>query len=151
MISFFNIRTVGLSWFFLVILFASGCKKTTNTDPTNVLQQYFDANILNQNFVVILATDHGTDLTANYNGYTFKLIKTDYYHGPIEMKYGTSVYAGSWLANDDYSKLTINLPSSPSLFIFLTREWRFTSKNLPELDLAPWGNTDPVVLHILRQ
>ena len=151
MISFLRYNRQGLLWLLLTILVIGGCKKPTATDPVNVFQQYFDANILNQNFIVILATDHGNDITANYNGYSFKLIKTDYYHGPIEMKYGTMVYSGSWLANEDYSKLTINLPSTPSLFIFLTREWRFTSKNIPELDLAPWGSTDPIVLHILRQ
>ena len=141
-----------LTLFFLcLIINFSACKKTTTSDPTNILQQYFDLNILGQVFIVNLATDNGTDLTANYNGYTFKLIKTDYYHGPVEVKFGANTYSGSWSANEDYSKLIITLPSTPSLFIFLTREWRFTSKNLPELDLAPWGSTDPIVLHILRQ
>ena len=130
---------------------AISCKKTTTTDPANILEQYFDANILNRNFIVNLATDNGTDLTANYSGYTFKLIKTDYYHGPMESKYGTNTYTGTWVANSDYSKLTISLPAAPSLFIFLNRDWRFTSKNIPELDLAPWGSTDPVVLHIIQQ
>ncbi len=127
------------------------CKKTTTTNPANLLEQYFDANILGQIFIVNLATDNGTDLTANYSGYTFKLIKSDYYQGPIEVKYGTNTYSGTWSANSDYSKLTLILPSVPSLFIFLTRDWRFTSKNVPQLELAPWGTTDPVVLHILRQ
>ena len=150
MLTIIRYRTNWLLLFMCMLLFGA-CKKTTTTNPTNVLEQYFDANILNQNFIVILATDHGTDLTSNYSGYTFKLIKSDYYHGPIEMKYATSTYAGSWIANDDYSKLTITLPSTPAPFIFLTREWRFTSKNLPELDLAPWGTTEPIVLHIMRQ
>lgn len=151
MFSFKRIQSclIILITFFTITL--ASCKKPTTTDPTNLLQQYFDANILNQSFSIILATDHGTDLTSSYNGYTFKLLKTDYYQGPIEMKYGTSTYTGSWSANADYSKLIINLPATPSVFAFLTREWRFTSKNLPELDLAPWGTTDPIVLHILRQ
>src|SRR5207302_8145584 len=83
----------------LLISIFTGCKKTTTSDPTNLLEQYFDINILGQIFIVNLATDSGTDLTPNYNGYTFKLIKTDYYHGPVEVKFGTSTYAGSWVAN----------------------------------------------------
>ena len=135
----------------LLSLGVSSCKKTTTTNPANVLEQYFDANILNRNFIVNLATDHSTDITANYNGYTFKLIKTDYYHGPISVAFGTNMFAGTWSCNDDYSKLIINLPSTPSIFAFLTREWRFTSKNIPQLEFAPWGSTEPVVLHILQQ
>ena len=135
----------------LCALQIAGCKKTTKSDPANLLQQYFDANILGQIFTVTLASDNGTDLTANYNGYTFKLVKTDYYHGPVEAKYGSNTYSGSWSANEDYSKLIITLPNTPMIFNFLSREWRFTSKNVPELDLAPWGSTDPVILHIYRQ
>ena len=135
---------------FITLTFTA-CKKTTTTDTTNLLEQYFDVNILGQIFIINLATDNGTDLTPNYNGYTFKLIKTNYYNGPLEVKYGTNTYTGTWSANSDYSKLTISLPSTPSILIWLTREWRFTSKNVPQLELAPWGSTDPLVLHILRQ
>ena len=135
----------------VILLQFSSCKKTTTSTPASLLEQYFDANILGQVFIVNLATDHGMDLTNNYNGYTFKLVKTDYYHGPTEVKFGSNTYTGTWSANEDYSKLIITLPSTPSLFVFLTREWRFTSKNIPQLDLAPWGSTDPIVLHILRQ
>jgi len=60
-------------------------------------------------------------------------------------------YTGTWSSNDDYSKLVITLPNPPSEFSFLSREWRFTSKNLPTLELAPWGSTDPIVLHMRRQ
>ena len=148
--SFFGLRSLSVS-VLLIAIAAAGCKKTTPSNTTNLLQQYFDANILNQVFIINLATDNGTDLTSNYTGYTCTLVKTDYYHGPLEIKHGATTYSGTWIANDDYSKLTITLPSTPSIFIFLTRDWRFTSKNLPELDLAPWGTTDPVVLHILRQ
>ena len=49
------------------------------------------------------------------------------------------------------SKLVITLPTTPSIFVFLNREWRFTKKALPEMELAPWGTTEPLVLHMLRQ
>lgn len=133
-----------------VIAFTS-CKKTTTTNTTNLFQLYLDSNILNRNFIVNLANNNGTDITSTYNGYTFKLLKTDYYHGPLQVNYGSNIYTGSWISNDDFSKLTITLPSTPAIFVFLTREWRFTSKNIPELDLAPWGSTEPVVLHIIQQ
>lgn len=146
-----RLATFGVLCILLSTFLLPACKKTSHSSPTDLLQQYFDANIIGQIFIVSLATDSSRDLTANYNGYTFKLTKTDYYHGPLEAKYGSSTYAGTWSANEDYSKLIINLPSMPSIFGFLTREWRFTSKAVPELALAPWGSSAPVVLHMLRQ
>lgn len=140
--------------FITTLIFISCDKKATNPtapgSPTQ-LEKYFEDNVISKDFIVNKAINNGVDLTANYSGYTFKLLKTDYYHGPIEAKKNTNVYAGTWSSNDDYSKLVINLPSTPSEFVFLTREWRFTSKALPQLELAPWGSTEPLVLHMLRQ
>jgi hypothetical protein len=135
----------------LLLLINASCKKNGSSSNNVLLEQYFEANVLNKNFTVSLATDNGTDLTANYNGYVFMLLKDDYFHGPLQASKGGSVYTGSWSCNDDYGKLTIVLPDSPAEFKFLTREWRFTSKNLPTLKLAPWGSTQAVVLHMHRQ
>lgn len=68
-------------------------------DPNNnpLLEKYFESNILNRNFKVSLAKDSTTDLTTNYNGYDFMLLKTDLYHGPLK---------------------AITLPDSPSEFKF---------------------------------
>ncbi len=132
------------------LLLLSGCKKTTQQVQRNLAQEYFDANVINKDIVVHLATDNGNDLTAQYNGYVFKLIKNTYLDGPLQATIGGVTYTGTWACNDDYGKLTIHLPAVPSPFVFLTREWRFTKKTVPIMELAPWGTTDPIVLHMQR-
>jgi hypothetical protein len=132
------------------LLVCTSCKKT-NPNNNPLLEQYFETNILNRNIIVTLAKDNTTDLTADYNGYVFVLLKTDLYHGPLKATNDTSIYEGSWSCNSDYSKITIILPDPPSEFSFLSREWRFTSKNLPTLKLAPWGSSDPTQLNMQIQ
>ncbi|MEO5648505.1 MAG: hypothetical protein ABIR03_01125 [Ginsengibacter sp.] len=138
----------------LLLLFSflllMSCKKSAEGGNA-LLEQYFENNILNRNFIVSLATDNSTNLTPNYNGYIFVLLKTDFYHGPLKATKNNIVYEGTWSSNDDYSKLTIKLPATPSEFGFLTRDWRFTSKSLPVLKLAPWYTRDPQVLNMTRQ
>lgn len=124
------------------------CKKD-GSGGTNT-ERLFESNVLNRNFVVAYANDKGSDLTANYNGYTFILLKTDYYQGPLQVTKNSVVVTGSWSSNDDYSKLIITLPNTPSEFSFLSRAWRFTSKGNPLLKLAPWGSSEAIVLHMLR-
>jgi len=136
---------------FFVLLFSIcgiACKKDIKT---TLLEKYFDKNILNKNFTVTLAKDNTTDLTTNYSNEVFVLQKTDFYHGPLQAIKNGVTYTGTWSSNDDYSKLVITLPNPPSEFSFLSRGWRFTSKNLPTLELAPWGSTDPIALHMHRQ
>ena len=136
------------------ILLLSGCKKKgVESISINTLQAYFETNILNQNFVVELATDSSENKTSDYSGYSFILTKTtSYINGPITGTRAGVTYNGTWGSNDDYSKLTINLtsPTIPAEFIFLNREWRFTKKQLPVMQLAPWGSTDPKVLYMRR-
>lgn len=133
-----------------MVFFFSACKKAGSNTGSRV-EKLFEENVLNKDFVVAYATNNGTDLTANYNGYTFVLLKTDYYHGDLQAKKDGAVITGSWSTNDDYSKLIITLPETPSDFIFLSREWRFTKKSVPLLKLAPWGTSEPLVLHMLRR
>src|SRR4051812_8921574 len=71
------------------------------TGTSSALEQYFEANVLNQNFTINLATNNGVDLTPNYAGYLFKMMKTDYYHGPATATKGTTVYTGTWSSNSD--------------------------------------------------
>ncbi len=40
---------------------------TAGANNGSLLEQYFEANFLNQNFIVTLATNNGTDLTSSYN------------------------------------------------------------------------------------
>ena len=136
-----------------ILLLLSGCKKSIENatqQQLNIYQAYFEQNILNHDYQVQLATDNGTDLTPQYNTYTFRLLETTPANGAMTATNGTSTYTGSWSCNDDYSKLVINLPSPPSAFVFLTREWRFTKKDITIMELAPWGTTEPKVLHMQR-
>ncbi len=132
------------------ILLLSGCKKAITQAQEDFLQQYFETNLLNKDFIVKLATDNGTDLTAQYSGYNFKLLKNTLADGPMTATKGSTVYNGTWSANEDYSKLTINFPSAPPEFSFIVRAWRFTKKAVPVMELAPWGTSEPKVLHMER-
>ena len=133
-----------------IFFFCSSCKKgDAGSNP--LAEKYFESNILTKDFVVSFAKDSTTDLTSQYAGYTFVLLKEDLLHGPLTATKGTTTYTGSWSCNSDYSKLTITLPNTPSEFQFLSRAWRFTSKKLPTLKLAPWFTRDPIELHMLRK
>lgn len=137
--------------FLVSAILCFSCKKTIQKIERTAAENYFNNNLIGKNFIVSLATDSTTDLTSSYFGYTFVLLKTDYYHGPLQATKGANKYDGTWSCNDDYSKLTITLPDSIPVFKFLTRSWRFTKKDVPTLQLAPWGSTAPVVLHMTRQ
>lgn len=132
-----------------ILSFMAGCSKSpVEAVQTTYLQQQFEDNILNKNFRVHLATDNGVDLTAQYSGYTYVLYKSTYYNGPMTAVKSGITYNGTWSSNDDYSKLVINFPSSPAEFAFLNRDWKFTKKSLPIMELAPWGTLEPKVLHM---
>ncbi len=130
--------------------FTSCSKSAVEAAQTTYLQQQFEDNILNKNFRVSLATDNGVDLTPQYTGYTFILYKSTYFSGPMTAVKNGVTYNGTWSSNDDYSKLVITFPSTPTEFVFLNREWKFTKKSLPIMELAPWGTLEPKVLHMER-
>ncbi len=146
----FQLKKIILTWFFIAALFTISCKKDETTGGS-LLEQYFETNVINKNFIINFASDNGTNLTANYFDYTFRLLKTDFYHGPLEAQKNSTIVTGTWSSNEDYSKLIITLPATPSELIFLTRQWRFTKKRPEQLELAPWGSTAPIVLHMKRQ
>lgn len=139
-----------------MMLLASSCKKAAPPPYiANVYEQYFETNILNTDFKVQLATDNGSDLTGQYTDYNFRLLKNTYYDGPMTATRISNpgiVYRGTWSSNDDFSKLviTINPPAIPVEFNFLNRAWKFTRKAIPVMELAPWGTTEPKVLHMQR-
>jgi hypothetical protein len=109
---------------------------------------YFASNILNSNFRVQMATDNGADITSQYTGFTFVLQQYTLSAGSMTATKNGVTYIGNWACNSDYSKLTISLPNLPSEFVFLNRDWKFTKKALPVMELAPWGTTEPKVLHM---
>lgn len=136
-----------------IVLLLSGCSKNPLSNPQNqnALEKYFEDNILNKDFTVHLATDNGADITADFSGFNFKLLKNTYYDGTMTATNSLFTFNGTWSSNSDYSKLVITLPTTIPSFAFLNREWKFTKKALPLLELAPWGTTEPDVLHMQRQ
>jgi hypothetical protein len=138
----------------MLLLLMSSCKKLAiAAGSRSQLESLFEENVLNKNFVVRLATDNGTDITSQFAGYNFVLTKTtSFYDGPMTGTKAGVTYSGTWTSNDDYSKLIINLntPTPPAEFGFINRSWKFTKKAVPVLELAPWGSTDPKVLHMER-
>ena len=134
-----------------MLMVLTGCSKSAvEAIQQSAYEKQFEDNILNKNFRVYLATDNGVDLTAQYTGYTFVLYKSTYYNGPMTAVKNGVTYNGSWSSNEDYSKLVITFPSTPTEFVFITREWKFTKKALPIMELAPWGSLEPKVLHMER-
>ena len=134
------------------MLLSSSCKKSvTNDQGATLLEKYFEDNVLNKNIIVSFASDNGQDLTANYNGWVFIMRKNTYYDGPLEARKSGTTYMGTWASNDDYSKLVVRLPASPPELVFMTRDWRFTRKTPTIMELAPWGSTEPKVLHMVQQ
>jgi hypothetical protein len=135
------------------MLLLSGCKKKVEDISQQTLQQYFESTILNKPFVVEYAKDTANDITTNYNADTFILKKgSTYYGGEMTGTKGGAVFTGTWGSNEDYSKLDINIntPTPPAEYSFLNRSWKFTKKSLPIMELAPWGTTDPKILHMRR-
>jgi len=137
-----------------LLLVTSSCKKLKLlSGDQSTLEQYFADNVLGKTFVVDFASDSSVDITSRYTGYDFILTKTtSFYDGDMTGTKDGITYTGTWASNSDYSKLVINLNSSniPATFIFLNRSWKFTKKGVPVLELAPWGSTDPKVLHMRR-
>ncbi|HEX2683275.1 MAG TPA: hypothetical protein VHL77_05060 [Ferruginibacter sp.] len=136
---------------FISLIMLNGCSKSAvEAVQQTAYQKQFEDNILNKNFRVQLAVDNGTDLTAQYNGYTYVLYKSTYYNGSMTAVKDGITYNGSWSSNEDYSKLSISFPSAPAEFAFLNRDWKFTKKSLPIMELAPWGTLEPLILHMER-
>ena len=149
----YRYRTFVAIAFASILLFTSCKKIAAASGDREALEQLFEENFLNKNFVVHLASDNGTDITGQYSGYNFVLTRTSsYYEGPMTGSKNGVTYSGTWTSNDDYSKLVISLstPSIPSEFTFLNRAWKFTKKAVPIMELAPWGTTEPKVLHMQR-
>lgn len=152
-------KKVLIGSFIMSCMAFAGCKKASTSNnpnglpPGSPLEVFFAENVLNRTFVVELATENGVNKTADFTGYTFVLSSTNsYYDGPMTgTKSGTTI-SGTWGSNSDYSRLNIALtnPSAPAEFTFINRSWRFTRKNFPVMELAPWGSTAPLVLHMRR-
>jgi hypothetical protein len=149
---FYKWRFVIALFFAAMILILQSCRKDAPAPTIDLLQQYFEENVLNRDFRVSLATDNGTNLTSQYDGWTFRLLKNTFTDGPMTAIKNGQTYTGTWSCTEDYGKLTINItqPSIPASFEFINRAWRFTKKDIPTMELAPWGSTAAIVLHMQR-
>jgi hypothetical protein len=130
-----------------IIFFTNtGCKK--EADPIDTTA-FFNANVLNQDLKVHLATDNGITITNNYSAYTFKCTTG----GVFTASNSLFSINGTWTANADYSKVTFTLPTPPSDFIFLNREWTFTNYSTPimELGYSATAGGEYKILHFQKQ
>ncbi len=137
---------------FSVILLLAGCGKTGDPNTQNILEAYFETNILNKDFKVLYAKDNGTEITSQYDGWIFRLFKNTLYDGPMTGIKNGVTYSGTWSSNSDYGQLIINItqPTTPVEFNFINRTWRFAEKAVPVMKLAPWGSSAPTELHMQR-
>ena len=145
----YKVRFIIALIFAAVLLLVCGCVKPTASNP--LVQSFFTENVFNRNFIVQFASDSGINITSQFVQDTF-VLKTDTsnFEGALIASHDGSVYTGTWSSNSDYSELIINLATSstPAEYVFLNRAWRFTKKDIPVMQLAPWGSTDPKVLYM---
>lgn len=75
--------------------------------------------------------------------------KKGYHDGPFLATTKGHTDTGSWLANADYSKLTLRLSGKPAYALF-NIDWKFKSKAIDKLDLIPWftfnGNRQLIIV-----
>src|SRR5829696_2106644 len=70
---------------FACLVLLSSCKKLrAAAGSRSDMEELFEENILNKNFVVHFASDNGIDITSQFTGYNFILTKTtSFYEGPM--------------------------------------------------------------------
>ncbi len=137
-----------------MLLFITNCKKLAllTKDPT-AIEQFFEENVLNKNFVVNFASDNSNDITSTLSDYTFSFSKTtSFYEGTVKATKNGTVYNGTWSSNSDFSKLVINItnPTIPPELVFVNRAWKFTKKDPEIMKLAPWDDNSAKILYIKR-
>lgn len=116
----------------ILILFLFSCKKIVEDTQMDIAQQYFKNNILNSDFVIDSAYNNGIDVTTRFAGFKIKLLEgADLASGPITAKKADSTINGTWLATEQYGKLTVNFISPPTGFDFFNCSWRFLEKTCP--------------------
>jgi hypothetical protein len=145
----YKVRFIIALIFAAVLLLVCGCAKPSASNP--LVQSFFTENVFNRQFIVQFASDSGIDITNQFVQDTF-VLKTDTsnFEGDIIASHNGADYTGTWSSNSDYSELIINLATSstPAEYVFLNRAWKFTKKDIPVMQLAPWGSTDPKVLYM---
>ncbi|MBP6430784.1 MAG: hypothetical protein KA319_03375 [Ferruginibacter sp.] len=130
----------------LLLFTTSGCKKESETVDSTA---FFNNNVLNKTLTIHLAIDNGANVTSNYSAYTFTCATG----GVFTAANNLFSVTGTWAANADFSKVTFTLPTPPSEFIFLNREWTFTKFTTPILELgySTTAGGDNKILHFQKQ
>ncbi len=133
---------------FLVL---SNCSKSdSNTTPVDPIV-FFDNNVINKDLSIHLAVDNGSTITAQYNGYTLRFSKNGATNGTVSIANTLLTYTGTWTTTADHTTLSIVLPTPPTEFTFLNRQWKFTRYSTPIMELAPAAGGDNKVLHFQVQ
>ncbi len=125
------------------LLLTSCSKDPVNKSSTSPGHDYFVANVLGRDLMVTSAIDNTTDITADFNGYTFHLTDTAALGGTISAANFVRTTIGMWTVDAAYSKITFTFPSSIPILNFMTKQWQFTSNSAITIDLgAANGETD---------
>jgi hypothetical protein len=123
------------------------CSKSDSSpapvDPIN----FFDNNFINKDLIIHLATDNGTTITSQYNGYILRFAKNAATSGSVSISNTLVSYPGTWTTTADHTTVTIVMPTPPNEFAFLNRQWKFTHYSIPIMELAPVASGDNKVLH----
>jgi hypothetical protein len=130
----------------------SSCTKGDDNSATNASsQQYFSTNVVNHDFAVLMATDNGTDITANYNGINFRFADTATLAGTATASNSLLTVHGTWTVDAAYDKITFSFPTTTLTSLsFMNKQWQFMNRNSQAIDLkAANGETDE--LHFTRK
>jgi hypothetical protein len=117
----------------------NSCSKDDNNSTTGSSSnaQYFSDNVLNRDLTVQQALNGSTDITASFNGYTFRLTKNAAYSGIITAANDLLSENGTWSIDADYSNLTFSFPTDmiPDL-AFFNKQWQFSSRSSAVVELT---------------
>lgn len=107
----------------------------SNSTPSSN-SQYFSANVVGRDLLVQQASDNSTDITAQFNGYTFHLTKTATYSGTISASNDLLTVNGTWSVAGDFDKITFTFPTDViSSLSFFNKEWQFSSRATTVIEL----------------
>jgi len=125
------------------MLLTSCSKDPVDNSSTSPGHDYFVNNMLGKDLQVTSAIDNSTDITADFNGYTFHLTDTAALSGTISAANFVRTTIGIWTVDAAYTKITFSFPGTIPILNFMTKQWQFTSNTSVTIDLsAANGETD---------
>jgi len=132
-------------------------KKDDNLDTAIALKQAsqndFATNVANHDLTVAMAKDDGTDITANFAGYTFKIVDSaaTATSGVVTVANDLLSVTGTWFVDESFSKITFQFPTAviPKL-IFFNKEWGFKGTSSATINLQPTDGEDDAVQFVRK-